>query len=1008
MLAAAGAGVLALVVLYAGMKFRNACDSALLASHHINRLQVEATFHLANYVHSGDVRDLQRFRSLSSPLLELSEHSQFYDFDTDPSEQLNQTLFRAGLSEKQVKDLNELQRAPFLRFSIYRGVDSWDYAIRDQYRLLHHSRIILRDHVKGSMTPERRLSHSRTLQAMQEMMSGNRARFESDIMQTRQRTFRLSIILSMAILLTGFLGTGYFGYYTEYNLKKHDRALLNARKRYQDMFVNAGIGVVQVSPDGKLLWGNEQMAKILGYETVDELYANRGNFDRIFLEPERKSDFRTTIQDNGFVSNFMFRALRKDERKIWLMANAQLVRDAKGRVICHEGTYQDYTVYRQTNQELHHLTLLLRGMAQSIFRLLVVDKSEKAINQLLQIVGQSSGVDRVFIMSCDSDDIARYLDLQFEWVKYDSLSTIRDDLNKKVPLHKINPELNEKLEKGKVVQLVTRDTEGPWQQLMKKQKTRVRMVAPIVKDGRFWGIIGLDNCSEHEKWPDDVTQILKTVASAIGHYLVRVDIEKSLRQSKNQYQKLVSSIREIVFQISSDGKLVFLNQAWENITGNPIEESIGTSLYDYIHRDDRGKVRQAVGEMVKKRQESIRLEYRLVTKKGAIRWLESNGMLMHDPENKSESAKNNDPARISEEMQIYGTMYDLTQRKKAEMVMKRNNQRLEALIESSPVIITATDPNGRLTLWNRSAERNLGWRREETMGKPAPHVPEKYLEEHYDLLDQVLSGERIQELELERVRKNGKKIYLSISAEPLFDESRKVEQVMMFAQNITEARLSREAIKKSLKEKEVLLSEIHHRVKNNMAVISGLLSLKAQQQTDPGVASILRQSEGRIHSMSMIHEKLYQTDTYAEVEFGSYLMDLASHLESQYVDYNTRINTQVKAEKIQLEISQAVPCGLLANELLTNSYLHAFKDRAEGEIMISMRKRQGYCELIFRDDGPGFPEDILSGKNGNSLGMHLIRAMSKQMKGEMSIGNKQGAWFRLVFKLVDRSGPRKP
>jgi len=215
--------------------------------------------------------------------------------------------------------------------------------------------------------------------------------------------------------------------------------------------------------------------------------------------------------------------------------------------------------------------------------------------------------------------------------------------------------------------------------------------------------------------------------------------------------------------------------------------------------------------------------------------------------------------------------------------------------------------------------------------------------------------------------------------------------------DITERQKAEEKIKASLREKELLLKEIHHRVKNNLAVISSLLSMQSREAKESETQILLKESQNRIKSMALIHEKLYKTEDLSKIDFGDYIQSLADHLLETYRLDLSFINTEVKAENIFFGIDTAIPLGLMINELISNCFKHAFVDQAQARICITMHKYNSeFFKLIVKDNGVGFPEkfDINQQK---SLGMTIIKALVEQLRGEIKVINNQGTEVQVKF-----------
>lgn len=206
-----------------------------------------------------------------------------------------------------------------------------------------------------------------------------------------------------------------------------------------------------------------------------------------------------------------------------------------------------------------------------------------------------------------------------------------------------------------------------------------------------------------------------------------------------------------------------------------------------------------------------------------------------------------------------------------------------------------------------------------------------------------------------------------------------------------------EVLQQSLKEKEVLNNEIHHRVKNNLAIISGLLSLQARLVDNETLRGILKDSQSRIKSMALIHEMLYQHENLARINFREYIEQLTAGISGSFQFTDKKVNIIIRAEAVELDIIHAIPCGLILNELITNSYKYAFADRDQGEICIGFHKLNDVYELRIADNGLGLPEGF-STRKAKSLGMQLIGSLVRQIGGEIAIKNKQGACFTIHWK----------
>ncbi|WP_375503210.1 PAS domain-containing protein [uncultured Nostoc sp.] len=216
-------------------------------------------------------------------------------------------------------------------------------------------------------------------------------------------------------------------------------------------------------------------------------------------------------------------------------------------------------------------------------------------------------------------------------------------------------------------------------------------------------------------------------------------------------------------------------------------------------------------------------------------------------------------------------------------------------------------------------------------------------------------------------------------------------------QDITEHKQTQEKIKASLKEKEVLLKEIHHRVKNNLGIVSSLLQMQCRRTQDPLVTAILRDSQNRIASIALVHEKLYRSEDLADIDFAQYIPDLTTHLFDSYNVSSSQIQLKIQVDNASLDIETAIPCGLIINELVSNALKYAFVGNRRGEIEVKFyQESESTLTLIIRDNGIGLPKNFDS-KKAKTLGITLIQGLVKQLRGKLEIDSHQGTQFKITF-----------
>ena len=215
---------------------------------------------------------------------------------------------------------------------------------------------------------------------------------------------------------------------------------------------------------------------------------------------------------------------------------------------------------------------------------------------------------------------------------------------------------------------------------------------------------------------------------------------------------------------------------------------------------------------------------------------------------------------------------------------------------------------------------------------------------------------------------------------------------------ITERLSAETALKASLLEKEVLLKEVHHRVKNNLHIISSLLSLQAVKTDDPASSDALRESQNRVRTMALVHEKLYRTKNLASIDFAEYIRELATFLLQSYSQTHHNITLRFDCRPLALPVDAAIPCGLLVNELISNCLKHAFSHQSTGVLEVGLSQNGGLVTLLIRDNGKGLPPGI-DLDAVVSLGLQLVSHLTRQLGGTMDVVRHAGTAFNLRFPV---------
>lgn len=337
---------------------------------------------------------------------------------------------------------------------------------------------------------------------------------------------------------------------------------------------------------------------------------------------------------------------------------------------------------------------------------------------------------------------------------------------------------------------------------------------------------------------------------------------------------------------------------------------------------------------------------------------------------------------------------DISERKQAEEELKKRENLLSELFNKSPLGIALLNTHSEIIEINEGFEKLFEFTKEEIVGLEIDRVivPENLLED----AKRLSSIQYVEEELSQRKKKSGEIVDVIIYTVPIIIDEVMVYQYGIYV-DISDRKEAEKNLKKSLKEKEVLLAEIHHRVKNNLAVITGLLELQSYSTKSENAKSILRHSQLRIHSIALVHEKLYDNDNFSEIKVQDYLKELGETIVQTMNKDDITIELNYDLDNISLPITQAIPCGLLLNEILTNSYKHAFVGMEKGRIDVEFKQHNNDLTFRISDNGVGFDssEPI---KKRNSLGLKLIRTLSKQLGAKMNISSETGSVLEIKFK----------
>ena len=515
--------------------------------------------------------------------------------------------------------------------------------------------------------------------------------------------------------------------------------------------------------------------------------------------------------------------------------------------------------------------------------------------------------------------------------------------------------------------------------LYKTKDDRIKFINKLEKDGQV---------IDYElKIMGKYGQLVNTVISAslddgiISGMLIDIT---DLKQSEEKFKALIYNSTDLIRILDKNGIITFDSPSSTRILGYPEEHFIGKNPLDFIHPDDLERVKKDLNEVYENHNLGTPTEFRIRKADGIYIYVESISQNMF---------------KIPYINGIVVTTHPIQQRKEMEDKLFENEKKYRTLFEEDPDYTILLKPDGTILDVNNATTEIAGLSQKELIGENFTElkiIPPKDLKCHLEKISSLLVGEDIEPFESRFIDKDGNIHWVLVRFKAV-KEDKDVNYILGIATDITEHKIATNEIKSALKEKNILIQEIHHRVKNNMQIISSLLNLQKQYVDEKEAVNVLMESQNRVRSMSLIHEKLYLSNDLTHINFAEYIKSLVMNLFYTYNIKENVIKPILEIDDVNLNMETAVPCGLIISETVSNSLKYAFPNERTGEIYISLKSIEDKYELIIRDNGIGLPDE-LDFNNLNSLGLLLVNNLSDQIDGELKINNNLGTEFKITFK----------
>jgi PAS domain S-box-containing protein len=592
---------------------------------------------------------------------------------------------------------------------------------------------------------------------------------------------------------------------------------------------------------------------------------------------------------------------------------------------------------------------------------------ETGVHDVIRRLGEATSVTHVFLVDKRTPNLSEQ-SVDSYWHEWAASSPPAEKTDKRV-LNLLRgqmiEELSAKLSMGQPCVFRTKDIDRQRREMLETLGIRSGVLIPMFIDRQWWGCLGLEQCYVDRDWTDSEVDGLSVAGQLLGTLIASVRIEQQFRQ-------LTGNIQAVFWISDPDGRTKqYVSPGYEEIWGRTCVSlrQAPRSWLQGIHQEDQERVCEA---LVKQGWGDYSEEYRVVRPDGSIRWVHDRAFPVRD--------------QSGQVCRIVGIAADISREKETEEQLRAATVMLSSMINHLQSGIMVEDESRQITHVNQAFNQ--------IFNVPVPPQSLFGVDSRLLFIQTGQFAERIEQVIEgaapiigEEVECQGR-IFLRNYVPLSINETSRYH--LWQYRDITESRMAEAQIKSSLKEKEVLLQEIHHRVKNNLQIISSLLNLQSTEIEDLEARQKFRESQDRVKAMALIHERLYQSGDLAKIDFSGYVRSLTGHLLRSYQVNANSIRLSLKVDPVPMNLDVAIPCGLMINELVSNAFKYAFPTPAGGEILVRFSEENGgKLGLVVSDNGIGFPEDK-NPEESDSLGLKLVRTLTEQLGGQLQYRNQNG------------------
>ena len=487
--------------------------------------------------------------------------------------------------------------------------------------------------------------------------------------------------------------------------------------------------------------------------------------------------------------------------------------------------------------------------------------------------------------------------------------------------------------------------------------------------------------------------------------------EQSLRESEQRFRSIIEHAPIGMALISPSGRWLELNAALSALTGYSADDLRKLTFHDLMHPDDYEDDAHQHERLLAREIGSYQADRRYRRRDGRYVWVVVAVSLVRDAG--------------GQPLHFIVQFKDNEERRRAEEQLHSALALQSAIVTSAHAAIIATDSAGTIVSFNTAAQRMLGYAEDEVIGMMNPlrlhdpqeveirarelsHQQSRLILPSFEALIAPVRFSGADQREWSYVRKDGTKFPVLLSTTALRDDSGTITGFLGVATDISDRKRQEIQIRAALHEKETLLREVYHRVKNNLQVVSSLLNLQFRSAPPGPAQAAVKEAAERVRTMALVHEKLYRSPTLSAIALDDYLGDLVTRVAASADAGRRHIEVECRCVELEIGLDTAVPLGLIVNELLSNAFKHAFPEGRGGHIAIDVEADEQQVTLSVTDDGLGLSAD--AGRHPSaSLGLVLVRSLSSQLDGHFVLESQSGTLARLILpraRCIDPAAPR--